>query len=228
MTIEEFSNEFDILLNSYSNSSAIGEQSSKIDVNLDEYEKSVFLTLAQEEIVRGLYKGNLIGSSFEQTEESRRYLDSLVRTIKLKPFNDDALPLLGNNSILFKLPEDTLFIIYEQAKSLDKVIKVIPMRHDEWHKSKNNPFRMPNENKIIRLDRGENIIELISHYPQITEYLIRYVSKPSPIILIKLPDTLSINGETDITECTLNNALHRLILERAVQLAYKRFPQASK
>lgn len=228
MTVEEFSNEFDVLLNSYSSVGVYGEQSSKINVNLDEYEKSVFLTLAQEEIVRGLYNGNLIGSSFEQTEESRRYLDSLVRTIKLEPFTDNTSSTLDNNSILFKLPEDVLFIIYEQAKSLNKVIKVIPMRHDEWHKSKNNPFKMPNKDKIIRLNRGEDVVELIAQYPQITEYLIRYISKPSPIILIDLPDDLSINGEINIAECKLDNALHKLIIERAVQLAYRRFPQASK
>jgi hypothetical protein len=102
------------------------------------------------------------------------------------------------------------------------------MRQDEWHKSKNNPFKMPNKNKVIRLDSGEGMIELISYYLSVTEYLIRYVSKPSPIILIDLPDDLSINGEHNITECKLNAALHRVILERAVQLAYRRFPQASK
>ena len=49
MTTEEFSNEFDTLLNSY------GENPSTIE--LDEYEKSVFLTKAQEEIVIDLYSG---------------------------------------------------------------------------------------------------------------------------------------------------------------------------
>jgi hypothetical protein len=50
-------------------------------VVLDEYEKSLFLTQAQEEIVINLYNGkNPYGDSFESTEELRRYLDELVKT----------------------------------------------------------------------------------------------------------------------------------------------------
>lgn len=220
MTTQEFSNEFDTLLNSHS-------QSSSNSIVLDEYEKSVFLTQAQEEVIKSLYNGNLTGESFEKTEELRRYLDSLVKTVKLKPIESDFLGI-DVNSTFFKLPEEVWFITYEQAVVSNNNTKVIPMRQDEWHKSKNNPFKMPNKNKVIRLDSGEGMIELIPYYPSVTEYLIRYVSKPSPIILVNLPDDLSINGESNITECKLNAALHRVILERAVQLAYRRFPQASK
>lgn len=227
MTTQEFSNEFDILLNSYSNT--FGEQSSKIDVALDEYEKSVLLTQAQEEIVRGLYNGTLAGQSFERTEELRRYLDGLVKTAALIPITTTGFSKIDiNKSTFFELPDGVWFITYEQAVISNKAIKVIPMRQDEWHKNKNNPFKMPNENKVIRLDYGNGIVELIPHVPSITAYIIRYVSKPLPIILIDLPEGLKINGEHDTTECKLNTALHRVILERAVQLAYKRIPQASK
>ena len=79
MTNEEFSNEFDTLLNSYSTIEAFGKIPSTIE--LDEYEKSVFLTNAQEELVISIYDGkNLSGESFENTEEARRSLSSLVKT----------------------------------------------------------------------------------------------------------------------------------------------------
>ena len=79
MTSEEFSNEFDTLLNSYSNVEAFGETPSTIEV--DEYEKSVFLTKAQEEIVIDMYNGkNPFKDSFEKTEEIRRYLSNLIKT----------------------------------------------------------------------------------------------------------------------------------------------------
>ena len=70
MTIEEFSNEFDVLLNSYAanNPFGIGQGLTQ----LDEYEKSVLLTEAQESIVRDLYNGKLTGNGFESTEEQRR------------------------------------------------------------------------------------------------------------------------------------------------------------
>ena len=82
MTTEEFSNEFDTLLNSYALSpNKYGMESSPLTIELDEYEKSVFLTKAQEDIVISLYNGkNPTGDSSEKTEEIRRYLSDLVKT----------------------------------------------------------------------------------------------------------------------------------------------------
>lgn len=71
MTTEEFSNEFDVLLNSYSSGG----------VEFNEYEKSIFLTKAQEDLLVELYNGkNPFRESFEETEEIRRYLSNLVKT----------------------------------------------------------------------------------------------------------------------------------------------------
>lgn len=61
MTTEEFSNEFDTLLNSYALSpNKYGMESSPLTIELDEYEKSVFLTKAQEDIVISLYNGKIL------------------------------------------------------------------------------------------------------------------------------------------------------------------------
>ena len=62
MTTSEFSNEFDVLYNNVTSNQAPG---------LDNYEKSVVLTKAQEEVVLGLYSGTS-GFSFEETEYLRR------------------------------------------------------------------------------------------------------------------------------------------------------------
>lgn len=81
MTVQELSDQFDVLLNSSFIANDFGEQSSKIDIQLDEYEKSVFLTQAQEQLVINLYNGrNIEGLSFESAEESRRYLKELTKT----------------------------------------------------------------------------------------------------------------------------------------------------
>ena len=59
MDLNEFSNNFDVLLNSFSEGNSI---------ELDEYEKSIFLTTAQEELVLELYDGtNPKRQSFEST-----------------------------------------------------------------------------------------------------------------------------------------------------------------
>ena len=229
MTIEEFSNEFDVLLNSYAanNPFGIGQGLTQ----LDEYEKSVLLTEAQESIVRDLYNGKLTGDGFESTEEQRRNLDSLVNTLELTS-KDISKPKMSDNSKFFQLPPDVWFITYESVLLSDESlgcknntrVDVIPIRQDEYHSIKNNPFRGPSDKRVLRIDTGSSVIELISKYT-IQSYFIKYLSKPKPIILQDITDeNLSINGETERMECKLNTVLHRTILERAVALAIKRLP----
>ena len=219
MNTQEFSDEFDTLLSSYDNISSI---------NLDEYEKSVFLTNAQEEIVIDLYNSkNPFGDSFEKTEEIRRYLSNLVKTYTTST-KETGYTGLSNKSVFFKLPDDLWFITYESVNLKgDELgcmdgsnISVVPVTQDEYYRIKRNPFRSPNERRAIRLDLNKGIVEIISKY-NIDSYLVRYLAKPKPIILIELPDGLSINGVSDKTECELNPVIHRAILERAVKLAIR-------
>lgn len=234
MTTEEFSNEFDTLLNSYSNVGPFGKVPNTVEV--DEYEKSVFLTNAQEEIVIDLYNGkNPFRDSFEKTEEIRRYLSDLIRTYTTST-KEEGYTGLSNKSVFFKLPEDLWFITYEAVNLKDdelgcmdgEGISVIPVTQDEYHRIKKNPFRGPNERRAVRLDLSEKVVEIVSKY-NIDTYLVRYLARPRPIILSKLPDNLSINGVSDKTECELNPVIHRAILERAVKLAIRsKVPNAGK
>ena len=229
MTTEEFSNEFDVLLNSYSNVESFGKAPNITE--LDEYEKSVFLTKAQESIVKDLYNGRLTGEGFESTEEQRRYLDALVSTLELTSKNL-TIPQMESNSKFFSLPPEVWYITYESALLSDEtlgcknntVVEVVPVRQDEYNRIKKNPFRGPSDRRVIRIDTGASTVELISKY-NIESYFIKYLSKPKPIILEDITsDNLSIDNEREKMECSLNTALHRPILERAVALAIKRLP----
>lgn len=236
MTTEEFSNEFDILINSNSTIKPFGISTTAFE--FDEYEKSVFLTEAQESIVTSLYKGTLTGDSFEKTEELRRYLNELVKTYSTsdKIYTNNGLT---KYSTFFNIPKDTLFITYESVISNDlnlckgsNVLEVVPVTQDELTKTLRNPFKAPNKRRVLRLDVKDYKVELISFY-DILEYQIRYISKPEPIILCNLPEDLSI-GKTDTfsgtekNECKLNPAIHRTILEMAVNLAIKSRSTADK
>ena len=229
MTTEEFSTSFDTLLNSYASQIPMGNETSKQEIVLDEYEKSVFLTLAQEEIVINIYNGkNPYGDSFESTEEIRRYLDSLVKTKVYEESNvtGQETKKLSPNSVFYELPPDLAFITMEQITYDDEDLgcysgssaSVYPVTQDEYSKIKNNPFRGPTKYKAIRLDFGNNIVELIPKF-KIGTYMVKYIAKPSPIILENLPDGLKIEGEDTKKECELNSILHRVILERAVNMA---------
>lgn len=228
MTLQEFSDEFDVLLNSY------GEPNMPIGISpqtmykLDEYEKSVFLTEAQDALVKGLYTGKMTGESLERTEELRRELDALIVTCYPESTTGTGV---SSYSYFYTLPDDLWFITYESVDlgdnaycSGNSIVRVIPMLQDDWHRAKDNPFRQPNKRKAIRLDSGSKTVEIISKYP-ISSYLVRYLRKPNPIILTNLDDLQAIDGITTQTECELSTLLHRPILEAAVQLAKARVQQ---
>ena len=233
MTTEEFSDAFDTLVNSAANVDNFGSIDSTL--KFDEYEKSYFLTKAQEEVVRELYTGkNRFGESFEKTEELRRLLNNLVVTHKQplskENYNDLALT---DKSYLVPIINDIMYIIYEAVRLKDDslgcysgtVINVQPITHDEYNKIKDNPFRGPTRYKALRLDTNDsqpvNCVEIISKY-SCDEYIVRYLKKLNPIILVNLNDSnVSIDGHTEKHDCELNSILHEYILERAVDMALR-------
>lgn len=229
MTVTEFSNEFDVLIDSYRRFKDFDNKENLDSLDFNEYEKSIFLTQAQEDIVKSSYNGaNQKGDAFENTEEVRRYLNELVKTqVSNIALNGDNITL-NSLSVFFELPndDDLWFIVYESAILNDSRMKcsgdqeaaVIPTKHDSFQRVIKNPFRQPNERRVLRLDVIGNMVELISKYT-IKSYTVRYISKPDPIILTNLPDNLKINGESQEKGCNLNSVVHRSILERAVQLA---------
>lgn len=227
MTIDEFSNSFDTLLNSYALISNFGEETSKQTITLDEYEKSVLLTKAQEEIVLSLYNGkNPYGEAFEGTEELRRYLSNLITEKSLKPItNTSGTPLgLESKSKFFTLPEDLWFITLESVVidnskcGAETIMKVYPVKQDEYQAIRDNPFRGANDRRALRLDLSEGKVEIICKY-MIAIYYIRYIKKVPPIILEDLPNDLTIEGKSEASNCILHEALHQKILDKAVQLA---------
>lgn len=216
MTTQEFSLEFDLMYNNIMSNQAPG---------LSEYEKSLFLTQAQEALVLDIYSGKL-GSSFESTEEVTDYLSPLVKqatyTTKVEGKG------LDSRSIFFNIDTDIWFKTGEKAiikddslkcgNSIEREVDVVPVTQDTLYRTKNSPFRGPNERRILRLDCEANKVELISKYP-IESYTIRYLSKPEPIILDNLPEGLTINDISTPQTCKLSSAIHRAILIRAVSIA---------
>lgn len=218
MNIQEFSNSFDTLLQPYIAKESFSEQN---NLAFDEYEKSIFLTKAQEQIVLELYQ------ELEQSEEVRKYLSNLIKTDNYVPVGEQDETLINDNFKSYKveISNDILFMIYEQCTLSDenncinnKVVSVVPTIHDDLDKVLKNPFKSPNSRKVIRLD-FDNKIELISKY-NISNYKVRYLKKPNPIILVALEDNLSINnGDTKVSNGETNPILHERIVQRAVQLA---------
>lgn len=215
MTIQEFSNEFDILYNNIMSNQAPG---------LNEYEKSVLLTQAQEALVLDIYNGQFNEDSFESTEEVSDYINPLIKQLKLTEKVEGEG--ISKNSIFYELPDDLWFITYESVVLKDDILGckngqeviVKPITQDKYYSISKNPFRRANDRRVLRL-LLDNKAELISKFT-IESYLIRYLSRPKPIILEDLSNYgVTISGKTEITECELNPAVHRILLNKAVQLA---------
>lgn len=218
-TTTEWRTEFDLLYNNLLSNQA---------PSLNDYEVSVLLTQAQEEIVITLYSGRRL-QPFESTEEVKEYLSPLVKQVVLEPASNIAETAKINlDSYFFQLPEDLLFKTFEKATianntllckgSAEREVNVVPITQDEYDRTVENPFKRSNERRVLSLLSGNRTSELISRYPVIN-YTVRYVKKPRPIILSNLAGTgLSINGETAERTCELHEGIHRSILSRAVEL----------
>ena len=198
MTLEELSNEFDVIINSYDNSQSLV---------FNEYEKSIYLTKAQEYIIKDLYR------NYEGTEELNSYLKTLIK--------DKTYTIEDSTNIELDYPDNFLYILKEYAninttcKSNNRV-DVLPITQDEYNEVVENPFR-GSKSKVLRLE--ENKIKLITDLP-IISYTMTYLSNPSPIILIDLPNGLTINNESrKSTTIETSESIHREILDKAVQLA---------
>lgn len=216
MDVQELSNLFDTLLQPYITKDVLGEQNT---LAFDEYEKSIFLTKAQEQIVLELYQ------ELEQSEENRKYLSNLIKTGNYVPIGEQDETLINNTFKSYKveIEDSVLFMIYEQCTLSDenncinsRIVSVVPTIHDDLDKVLKNPFKSPNNRKVIRLD-FDNKIELISKY-NISNYKVRYLKKPNPIILVKLED-LNIDKKQEVSNGETNPILHERIVQRAVQLA---------
>lgn len=228
----EFDKEFDILYDNISSNGAPG---------LNIYEKSIFLTRAQEELVKDYYHGvNIQNTSLDGNEDKRRGLEQLIEDYKTtEMFTNNSE--LTNDSKFFEVPEDLFYIIQESVKlnssndSCDsgRVVGVKPITYDEYNVSKKNPFRKPNKRKNWRLDiskrDGKRVVEIISVL-DVSEYRIRYVKKPTPIVLGNFEENietqgmeLTVDGVNTNTECQLNSEIHREILNRAVEMAIRAY-----
>lgn len=200
MTTTELSEEFDILYNNIISNQAPG---------LSEYEKSVFLTQAQEAIITELYNGNL-KDSFESSEAYTRYLSSIVEHKEVDSSELSLGQTLGFPNIeskLYTLDEGVLFIIYEQAIVDGRTAIVVPTSHNEIFNKINNPFKGPNNRRVLRTSCNGTVELYYNDNNNIDSYVFRYVKKPSNVDL------------TDDKGLETPDVLHRTILLRAVQLA---------
>jgi len=237
MTITEFSDQFDVLYNNIMSNAAPG---------LNEYEKSVFLTKAQNEIVKNYFsstsKGNTLAQGFDDSAKRQADFSALMKTAKCTVYTGNDKEAIDARSTVYQYPPDVFIVINETlTNDKNRILQVIPLRYDEYVRLMSKPFKRPLKNQAWRLINSGTVSDSIgSKFVEIVvgptdtvtadSYKVRYVKKPKPIIVGDL-DGLSIDNfkftdqtyptnavETD-GECELDPILHEDILQRAVELA---------
>jgi hypothetical protein len=226
MSPTEFSDRFDVLYNNIMSNAAPG---------LNEYEKSVFLTKAQSEIIKNYFnpQGNKYKEGFDQSPKRQIDFSMLMRNKNLVANGDTTYDLRGTS---YTYPDDVLLIVNESLILFDGnnklvgVRQVIPITYDAYTRVMSKPFKEPLKNQAWRLITGVNdnestaeiIPNNVDRKAASQQYQIRYVKKPRPIIVADLDQTVgdvTIEGEFHAQTSELDPSIHEEILQRAVELA---------
>ena len=225
MTTQEFSTEFDVLYNNIASNGAPG---------INEYEKSVFLTKAQNELIKAYFLkvSNKLQSGYDDNALQQTNFSNLIvlKTYQNNDLEEAKYSSIANSKSVV-MPKNSLFILNEQLLVTDtnnknKTLIVVPINGDAYSRLLSKPFKRPLKNQAWRLDvnmestEDEQYADLIpTAGTTIKGYQIRYVKKPTPIILTKLEDGITIDGEYEEMTCKLNPILHPEVLQRAIELA---------
>jgi hypothetical protein len=218
MNVVEFSNSFDILYNNIMSNAAPG---------INEYEKSVLLTKAQDEILKNYFnpQGNKYQEGFDGSAKRQIDFSGLISVADCTSQSGAGFDLRAK---IYRMPEDVFLIINETLTTNTGVKQVVPISFDEYSRLMSRLYKEPLKYQAWRLvtegSGNENVIvEVIPHSGEtVSKYTVRYVRRPKPIVLVDLASEygdVSINGVSTISECELNPLIHEEILQRAVELA---------
>lgn len=155
MTTTEFSTEFDVLYNNITSNQAPG---------LNLYEKSVFLTKAQSQLMSEYFSKRLDGSEGGFDGSPKRQIDfsSIMEWSTLERITQSA-PRFDPRSILYAMPDDALFIVDEQLSLLDydnisysqadtdTFYSVVPISYEDYARLMSKPYKYPPKSQAWRL-----------------------------------------------------------------------------
>lgn len=165
MTTQEFSNEFDVLYNNIMSNQAPG---------LDEYEKSIFLTKAQEELVRDYFNSRNVKNAqgFDDNQKRQYDFSTLLSSITLPDFIDTYRALVTHGSVIYNTifdsrakiyiaPSDLFLVINESIEdSAKRRYSVLPISYDEYNRLMLKPYGFPLKRQAWRIisDRTSSLV----------------------------------------------------------------------
>ena len=215
----EFSNEFDVLYNNITSNQAPG---------LDEYEKSVFLTKAQDEIVKAYFnpKTNKVQEGFDGNEKRQIDFSMITCSYSSTTFSQSFFDNRPNTKSI-DVPDDILMYVNEyatvQRDNTETRLTIIPISYTEYTRLMSKPYKRPLKNQAWRLldhTNGSRRAEIIvGPNDTIQEYVVRYIKKPRAIRLVTFDDGVTLGGDNVMQSCELDPILFPEIIQRACELA---------
>lgn len=146
MTASEFSNQFDLLWNNIASNQSAG---------LNEYEKSVFLTKAQNEIVKNYFnpKSNAKQEGFDSTAKRQADFSMLLKTYSQRIGAYTADSPFDPRAFVVTFPKDLFIVINEQVRdeTATKLRQVIALQYPEYTKLMSKPYKEPLKFQAWRL-----------------------------------------------------------------------------
>ena len=230
---------FDVMYNNIASDAAPG---------LNDYEVSLFLTMAEKEIMKNYFnpKGNKYQEGYDGSPKRQIDFSNVTKVLTVTSTGEGGgeggdettstpvfqAPVFDNRSTSRStvFPSDVWFPIHERVVVLREGkavnLKVVPITYGEYDRLMSKPFKYPLKYQAWRLlntsdERSADIV--VGPNDSISEYTIRYVRKPLPIIVGSI-EGYTIDGypteeTTAPIPCELDPMLHEEILQRAVELA---------
>jgi hypothetical protein len=238
MTAAEFSRQFDVRFNNID---------SNLAHSVTEYEKSLYLTQAQLEIVKNYFnpKGNKYQEGFDGSPKREIDFSNIIIVHKIGT-GTSATPTVavsqlafGTTSLLLQIPANVLAILNERFQynggsnsSYTADTTVVPIEYNQYQTVLGKAYKDPPLRQTWRLVRGGAYagfstdgyvnVELIPKSSfavgQNYCYTVRFIKYPKPIITFASDAATSIQGLYAVTECELSPEIHEEILARAVEL----------
>lgn len=223
MTYRELSDAFDV----YSNRFASAKNTSLIP--FDEYEKSLFLTKAADELVKELLP------FYDRNEKIKKQLLPITRTAQVSlDSNVPASARVKNGSLVYELPANTIYVAAESLKNaLGAILRQIkPLKDDEAFYSIDSPFRSTTKGYAFRGSLSYIVNNELKKYSEVItdinsgtdpKYYIKYIIDVPAIIVTDDLDNASVKGISQNADIDLEaplSMLHEKILDRAIIMAY--------
>lgn len=161
MNNPEFSTQFDILFNNIASNQAPG---------LNEYEKSVFLTKAEKQLLLEYFNSRTdgVGGGFDGSQKRQYDFSSLIKVANpiYYPNPDSKIDRRG---LVYIFPQDYYLTVNELLYDTKYQYSVLPISYSEYQTLMLKPYSFPVKKAAWRLFNGEGVSnKFISSDPQIT------------------------------------------------------------